>query len=55
MIKITCTQEEKDEIVKLFDTSDVCIFPKKIKQCTDRKESCHDCFDFEIEWEIIDQ
>ena len=57
MIKIVCSRAEKKEIDKLLDDSNICIFPEKVgtEFCLSRKQSCHDCYESEIEWEISDE
>lgn len=48
-MKVTCTQEEKEWLLKMMVKSDRCPIVKK--NCT---LPCEQCFNEEIQWEVTD-
>ena len=56
-MKIICTKQEKDLLIKALDESGVCIFPDE--DCSEfsslNKNICIACFEKRIEWKITDQ
>lgn len=49
MIKITCTNKEKEQLLNSLDYT--CECPFNYENC-ENEMSCEDCAKFNIEWEI---
>ncbi len=56
MIYIRCTEKEKEDLIRVFDYSESCLF-EGINEvvCRPSDMNCHQCIDDNIEWDIIEE
>ena len=54
-MKITCTQEEKDQLIMVFVCGFQCPFAETVGHGCDGTMECRDCVEQGIEWELTER
>lgn len=56
MITIRCSKEEQEDLLRVFDFSESCLFERNDNIICDTEcKSCHGCINEHLKWELVDE